>query len=163
VSVYTEGTDSWADIYVGNPANYKYPGAFSINNKIYFIGGINATLTNGTNREVWEFDPSTGTMTRKADIPGSSRHAGFSFAVGNYGYVGCGYSVTMVPTTSVLLTDVYRYDPSSDTWQNLGTFPGGPKTTPVSFVIGKKAYVLTGYNSTNLTADVWEFYDPVNQ
>jgi hypothetical protein len=158
---YNSVTDEWQETYFGNGAANRLPQSFSINGKTYFVCGNNNDLTNGTNNQVWEYDPSTNTMTRKNDFPGKSRYAGFSFSIGNYGYIGCG--VNYVYNVSVeYLDDVWRYNPVTDSWTQFPSYPGGVRSTPVSFVVGNKAYILTGYNTSVTTADVWEFFDPDN-
>ena len=51
---------------------------------------------------------SQNTWIKKADFPGSPRQAAFSFAIGNYGYVGGG---EVSPQNYI--DDFWRYDPYS--------------------------------------------------
>jgi N-acetylneuraminic acid mutarotase len=160
ITEYNSDDNLWNETYNGVAATNREPQTFSIMGKVYFVGGINNTLTNGTNNQVWEYDPETNNMTRKNDFPGVSRYGGFSFSIGNYGYIGCGVNATYSPLTVNYLTDVYRYDPVIDSWTKLPPYPGGSLLVPVTFVIGQKAYILTGYDQSTLLSKVWEFYDP---
>jgi N-acetylneuraminic acid mutarotase len=160
---YNSGSDTWETPYNGIAATNREPQIFSINGKVYFIGGANNQLTNGTNNQVWEYDPDNNSMTRKNDFPGTSRYGGFSFAIGNRGYIGCGLTYVYNPVNIVYLTDVWKYNPDSDSWSSLGDFPGGFKHTCNSFVIGERAYIMTGWNNSDLTSDVWEFFDITNK
>jgi N-acetylneuraminic acid mutarotase len=158
LSRYTEATNSWLQL-PSDGASYYLPSTFSLKNKIYFVGGVNNDLTNGTNQQVWEFDTETNTMTRKRDFPGTSRYAAFGFSIGNFGYTGCGINVIYNQANkTTYLNDIYRYNPDDDTWIQIESFPGGYKVGASIFVLNNKAYILFGYNSSVLTSDIWEFY-----
>lgn len=161
INEYNSSTNTWSETYSGMAATNRQPQSFSINGKAYFVCGGNNQYTNGTTTQVWEYDYVSNTMTRKNDFPGLSRYGGFSFSIGNYGYIGCGVNYIFNGIIQYL-TDVYRYNPANDSWTKIQDFPGGYKHVPVSFVIGNKAYILTGYNMSSLTQDVWEFSDPDN-
>lgn len=63
---------------------------------------------------------------------------------------------------SSVLSDFYEYNPTTNTWTTKANFGGGLRSKMASFVIGNKAYVGTGANSTAFTSgsvDFWE-YDP---
>lgn len=154
---YTEETDTWSQIYTGGPSVYSGPSTFSINNKVYFVGGIDSQGNNITSNCVWEYDTETSTMTRKNDFPGDPIWAGFGFAIGNNGYIGCGEIVTSGGIRRYL-TDMYKYDPMNDTWTQIASFPGGILIGESSFVIGGKAYIVFGHNGASFSSDVWEFW-----
>jgi N-acetylneuraminic acid mutarotase len=154
---YTEASNSWSMVYTGDAAVYSAPSFFSINNKVYFAGGVDSQTSNVTSGKVWELDTETNIMTRKNDYPGKSIWGGFGFSIGNTGYIGCGQNVISGGITQYL-TDVYKYDPVSDTWIQLESFPGGYKICTSTFVIGDKAYIIFGSNGSSLSSEVWEFY-----
>jgi N-acetylneuraminic acid mutarotase len=128
--------------------------AFSIGNKGYVGSGSN---TSAYYNEFWEYDATLDTWSQKTNVPGNMRYQGIAFAIGNYGYAGTGYSVS-VPASS----DMYKYDPSLNTWTAIAPMPVG-RVTAVAFTIGNKGYVLTGDHTSNSqgnpSSDVWE-YDP---
>lgn len=154
---YLSSSNSWSEAYLSASGTiYRSAQSFSINDRIFIIGGCNNDVTNGTNNEVWEYNRTTNTMIRKADFPGISRYGGFSFSIGKYGYMGCGVFYIFNGTIQYL-TDVFRYNSENDTWVKIDQFPGGYKLTSMSFVIGSKGYVAAGFNQNTLTSDVWEF------
>jgi N-acetylneuraminic acid mutarotase len=68
--------------------------------------------------------------------------------IGTKGYVGLGGS-------TVLLHDMWEFDPAGNRWTRKADFPGALQGGPFSFAIGNKAYVGAGTTAS----DVWEF-DP---
>ncbi len=128
---------------------------FAIGSKAYF--GLGYSL-DGLNQEVWEYEPSTDNWTRKNDFPGEGRLGAFSFAAGGRGYVGSGYIYNMTGNSS-WATDVWGYEPVTDTWVQRADFPGGIRSIPGSFVINNKAYVGVGQADGVFYKDYWE-YDP---
>lgn len=157
---YNPGTNAWTVTY--DEPEFANSGSltFSINGKTYFVMGYHVPQNTGTITQVWEYDPVLNIMIRKNDFPGPSRYNGFGFAIDQFGYIGCGRHTDS--ESNIYLSDVYRYNPQNDSWTQIESFPGGLRSSSVSFVIGNKAYILTGYNSKSLTKDVWEFYDPYN-
>lgn len=156
---YSTTDNTWSLVYSSADGTInRSPQSFCIKNRIFIIGGCNNPVLNGTTNQVWEFNESTNTITKKADFPGSSRYGGFSFSIDNYGYIGCGVYYIFNGVVQYL-TDVYRYNPENDTWIQMPSFPAGYKLNSISFNIDSKAYVLTGYdyNTRLLTGDVWEF------
>jgi len=146
---------------------------FSMNGKGYIGTGMTDSILPSS--DFWEYDPSLNTWTRKADIPGNSiypawRHSAFGFVLGNYGYIGGG---TVYPFTTgngyTYFKDFYQYDPLSLTngldtngnpkgaWISKADFL--PRAEASSFSIGTKGYVGTGYDSSAVYKDFWE-YDP---
>jgi N-acetylneuraminic acid mutarotase len=57
------------------------------------------------------------------------------------------------------LSDLWRYNPSDKTWKQRADFPGEARYAAVSFSVGGKAYVGTGYDGKLAYNDFWE-YDP---
>jgi hypothetical protein len=158
ISRYAEETNIWSQIPAEGSSRYNYPGTFSINNKIYFVCGMNINLANGTTNMVWEFDTETNIMTRKKDFPGLSRYGGFGFSINNTGFIGCGMNVIYSPVSVKYLNTVYKYHPENDTWEQIESFPGNNLLCTSVFVIGNKAYLVGGYNQISINSEVWEFY-----
>jgi N-acetylneuraminic acid mutarotase len=157
ISRYNEETNEWSHISSTGTV-YYHTATFSINNKVYFVGGINNVLNNGTTNMVWEFDTETNTMTRKNDFPGLSRYGAFAFSINNIGFVGCGVNAVYNPYSASYLNTVYKYHPATDTWEQIESFPGNNKLGSSVFVIGQRAYIIGGYNQSSLNNEVWEFF-----
>lgn len=107
------------------------------------------------------FGQTENFWTKKADFTGLKRERAVAFSIGNYGYIGTG-----VDTSETVLSDFWKYDPSTDTWTQIADIPGGRRRNAVAFTIGDFAYVGTGMDSVVATApgastlsDFWQF-DP---
>ena len=131
------------------------PGYFEINGKGYLGCGYDMTANK---KDFWEYNPSTDVWTQKADFGGLGRQGPASFAVGGKGYIGMGSTTYPIYT---FVNDWWEYDPTLNTWTQKGNFPGAPRYTPLSFTIGNKGYMGTGWDQfvTPWFRDFWE-YDP---
>lgn len=132
---------------------------FTINGKAYLVSGQNwAPDGIDTIKVVYEFDPvpsgGMGSWIRKKEFPGTPRHSGIAFNIGNYGYVGLGTD------GNKYLNDIWRYDPANDTWTQMKNFPGSARCEAVGFSIGNAGYVSSGWDGSYLK-DFWQ-YDPSN-
>lgn len=99
--------------------------------------------------------------TKKTNFGGEKRTRAVSFAIGDYGYVGCGED-----TVEMTHNDLWRYDPSADVWSQMMTLPASTRRNATGVAIGDKGYVGLGADSSVSTAgsilsDWWE-YDPVS-
>lgn len=100
---------------------------------------------------------SQGTWTPCDTLPNdSAMFQGISgFSIGNYGYAGLGnYSNAII-----LFDELWRFDPSTNSWTKMSSFPGSARVAPASFVIGDKAYLVTGSvkNSGACVTECWEY------
>jgi N-acetylneuraminic acid mutarotase len=152
---YDSLANSWTLLGV-IPSNmgHAFAMSFVVDNKAYVIGGDTGGVPLNT---VWEFDPSTpgNVWVQKNNFPGGIRDAGLAFTVENYGYVGCGFNGTAV------FNDIWKYDHIHDSWSLTSiNLPINGLIFPNSFVIGSKAYILTGGtppNGVNETKRMWCF------
>ena len=112
---------------------------------------------------------SAQTWTEVSSLPNnaSSRNNPVTFSLNGYGYVATGYYNQNRELR--YLNDVLKYDPNSDEWTTLDTFPGPARGFSYGVTTGGKAYMgfgLTsqfdsarmGYVSAYLD-DLWSF-DP---
>ncbi len=97
--------------------------------------------------------------TEKASFGGEKRTRAVSFAIGDYGYVGCGED-----TVEMTHNDLWRYDPVADVWSQMMTLPGSTRRNATGVAIGDKGYVGLGADSSVSSAgsilDDWWEYDP---
>jgi N-acetylneuraminic acid mutarotase len=93
---------------------------------------------------------------QKADIPTKGCFQS-AFVIGDMAYAGLGcLSFSAYQTTDKF----YKYDPSSDTWTPVATFPGGGRYGATSFAVNGKGYVCFGRDDAQVwNKEVWE-YDP---
>ena len=144
----------------------EHPAMISVNNKIYMgCGGNN----NGNLRDWWEYDILTDVWTQKSDLISNERHHPFYFGIGNYAYVGFGHGSYPGPgsnpsSSSYIYNDFFRYDPSSDTWIQLGNFPSEARVAGTQFSYNGKGYILSGDGDDHgplSSGEFWE-YNPLN-
>ena len=102
---------------------------------------------------------SQGKWTSRDTLPDSVMFQGISgFSINGYGYMGLGDNVAG-KTEDYL----WRFDPGTDSWSRKANFPGSARIAPASFVIGDKAYLVTGsvQNAGTCVTECWE-YDATN-
>ncbi len=91
---------------------------------------------------------------QKASIPGISRWGAYSFAIGNFGYIGGGYNLSN-------LYDFWQYDPNSDTWTQKSNCPMATRTAGC-FSINGYGYVVGGIKPPgNTITDSLYQYNPL--
>ena len=98
--------------------------AFSIGDTGYVGTGFGSNSTYFG--DFWGFNPITGLWTQEASLPGLPRALAIGFATTKYGY--CGTGVYGVPGSTVgldFLSDFWRYDPTSGTWDSMPAVPFG--------------------------------------
>jgi hypothetical protein len=131
---YDPQSDRWTQL--GNHPSIQFQSP-------HFILNGNAYVVSGT--QVWQYVPASDHWTRKRDIPGADKRAGFGFSVNGLGYVGGGFYNGGA---------LWEYNPNNDTWTRKNDHPmleyGGNDPSvlsvdAVTFSIGGKAY-LTGTN-----------------
>ena len=156
---YDPSTNSWTQKADLAGAGRWAAVGFSIGNKGYIATGYKNQCCLINLNDLWEYDPSNDSWTKKANFAGTKRLSAVGFSIGDKGYVGlgsdCDYCVT---------DDFWEYDPGNDTWTRKADFAGGARENAVAFSVGAIGYVGTGdyydyYNSTVFN-DFWKF-DPV--
>jgi N-acetylneuraminic acid mutarotase len=100
---------------------------------------------------------SQGIWSSRETLPDSARGEGFSFSIGNYGYIGLGENYNKHPW--VFFDDVWQFNPSDNNWTRKGNFPGKARVWPSFFVIGNYAYVVCGRDSDirNYLTECWQY------
>lgn len=157
---YDPSTDTWTrKAHVPGPpqARVASAAAFSIGSKGYIGTGARGMGDDAHVRDFLEYDPVTDRWTRKADFGGVGRSGAVGFPIGDKGYIGLGFTGSVVGNP--YLSDLWEYDPASDTWTQKADFPGGKTVGAVGFSIGNKGYVGTGASRGGWQKDFWE-YDP---
>jgi N-acetylneuraminic acid mutarotase len=102
-----------------------------------------------------------GLWTQRASLPDSARGYGISFSIGNCGYVGLGIDQNI---GLVYLKDFWQFNSSNNTWSKKTDFPGLARICPATFVIGHKAYVVTGQDTNyGFHNECWEYDATINK
>lgn len=135
---------------------------FVIGDRAYLgLGYNNANSKDEYLLDMYSYSLSDGFWTKMTSFPGIGREYAVSFSVGGKAYVVGGQNTNL---TTEELSDVWQYDPEDHTDGPGGTwtllpdaFPGGPRFSALSFVIGDKAYVGTGSDGDQDKNDMYEF------
>lgn len=136
--------------------------AFSINGKGYVGTGMDnpeASL-GSTLSDFMEFDPITNIWISKASFPGSIG-TGVYFATGfsadSKGYICCGKRGPNDYTD-----EFWEYNPSTDSWFQRQSFPGGVRYQLSSFVVDNLAYIGLGIDQDVYRKDLWQYNPSTN-
>ncbi len=130
-----------------------------MNNKGYIVTGID----NGEyQNDLWEYDPSTDTWTKKRNITNVSDEAyddeyATITGIGKVGFSinGKGYLATGGQTTG---SEVWEYNPATDLWVQKTSFEGSTRTDAVGFA--SETGLCSNRQKRNLIFDdIWGF-DP---
>lgn len=104
----------------------------------------------------YQFDLNTNTWITMNPFPGEARVAGTQFDHNGYGYVlsGDGSDHNYMDTG-----EFWKYDPDTDTWQELPPHPGISRWAPGSFVIEDEVFFIGGQNRVDreIKFDMWAF------
>jgi N-acetylneuraminic acid mutarotase len=138
--------------------------SFVIGNKAYlgggsgFVFGANQT-SNIAFPDLWEYDPSAGTWTPKADIPDFlGRNMSIGVAINNKGYAGLGCNVDQ----TVNHQSFWQYDPLTNTWTAMANIPSNFTADAGAFVLNSNLYLTGGVNLNPLgLSSQFYRYDPV--
>lgn len=152
---YDPSTDAWTQKANFGGGTRAEAVGFSIGNYGY-IGTGNAgigtdDLTFFPQKDLWQYDPTADTWTRKADLPGLIRWAATGFAVGGNGYIGLG-ATGACNSCAVFQNDFWQYDPTTDSWQQIAGFEPPARAFATTFSIGNKGYLGLGN-----AADFWQY------
>jgi Leucine-rich repeat (LRR) protein/N-acetylneuraminic acid mutarotase len=146
VWVYDPANDTWQQKkdFPGDERIYAF--AYAIDGKIYLGNGQNFAegYTNMTN-DLWEYEPSTDSWTETSMILDYNRTSPCYFTIGSVGYYGL---------SGMKDGKMYKLDPKAKIWEKTTDPFSDAETTineAVSFVIGEKAYICTGYDSEGFT------------
>lgn len=127
---------------------------FSIGNKGY-VGALDSSQG-----DFWEYDPTADAWTRKADFGGVPREGVIGFNLNDQGYIGLGRNPG---GSGTYYSDIWKYDPLSDTWEEKKPFPGSVSSTEqVSIDVNARGYVLLFEYLTSLQT-FWEYNPTLDQ
>jgi N-acetylneuraminic acid mutarotase len=152
VRMYQVGRNSWIRRAEYPIRVYSTNGAGVVNGKIYVSGGLTEFHT--TRHELYMYDPATNVWTRKRDMPDYT-WGGITGVINNKLYVlTCTMQDDCYTVNAPL--NLYRYDPATDQWTDLGLSPAQHRP-PMGGTIGGKLY-FTGRSDAG--AALLTVYDP---
>lgn len=130
--------------------------AFVIDGKGYVALGRTAVRSGALN-DCWQYDPEQDNWSHKASYPGIPRVKAMAAVVDGKAYVGLGYNIDKGVYTGGNLSDLWMYDPVTDTWSQRKSFPSTATDACVSFVLDKNIYVGEGFNENSFTDEFWKY------
>lgn len=150
---YDPSSDSWTKL--SSNFAFKKAGAFAfvIGDKAYIGGGVE---NNQYPEDFYEFNgedfkPIGDIRRTGSETFDVTRSGAAVFTIGNYGYVVAGKKGSV-------LSNVWKFDPSKDTWTNEHqSLLGSARENAVSFSWDGKGYITTGNNGSSTFYDTWVF------
>lgn len=142
-------TEEWAqrpDVPYFSSQGIGYNFAFNMGNKGYFMATESNILV--------EYHFGQNAWERKNDFPGNSRLQSSGFYADSIFFYGFGSNT--FNGSSGKLNDLWKYNPSLDSWDSLALFPNGPRDSPVTFGINGNGFVGSEYLGLS-NADLWTF------
>jgi len=103
-------------------------------------------------------DDDPDEWVRGSDFEGLPRSGAAGFTIGNYSYLATGYG-----TNSNRFVDAWRFDPSSQSWDQIQNFPGEARNNAVGFELNGKGYVGLGTNSSKMYSDFYQYNPSTNE
>jgi N-acetylneuraminic acid mutarotase len=101
-----------------------------------------------------------GNWVKWGSFLGTGRFGATAFTIQNTGYVCTGYGTDdSTLNANSDLKSLFAYNPNGDYWTQEENLPGIGRHFAVSFAIGNKGYVGTGYNDTATTNYLKDFYE----
>ena len=122
---------------------------------VIIVGGRSNGVSN-TNNEVWLYNITTNTWTRKNDFPFGGRWRGNATVLHKKGYYLFG-----LDSMDRYRRELFAYQIGNDTWQQIGYFGGGAGRTYAAMVAATEQLVVFG-GKDSLNAyynDTWYYND----
>ncbi len=159
---YNSTTDQWSQKATFPGGARTAATGFSIGSKGYICFGSNTPGDEGWiwYKDVWEYDPSNDSWTRKNDFPGHERYLAVSFVIGNKAYIGNGTYRYNRWTLADYYNDFWEYNPSTDNWTQKSNVPEEGRSGSLAMEIGGKGYIGFGFYYYDTRKKDWWQYDP---
>lgn len=104
-------------------------------------------------------DDLIGNWKSRSDFDGVARNSAASFVIDGSGYICGGYK----STRPYRLSDLWEYNPSTNSWTQRADCPGVERNSAVGFEAAGKGYYGTGYNDNDeYLKDFWEYNPSTN-
>ena len=159
-------TDWWhLDMVNGNwTALADFPGIGRNHPAMVLTGGkvmVGLGSNDGNLGDWWAYDIAEDTWEIRAPFEWGNRHHPFYFGIDGIAYVGFGHGDTENGNLTIY-NDFHAYDPATDSWTQLGDFPGEARVAGTQFAKDGKGYILSGDGDDHGPLDYGECwqYDP---
>ena len=144
---------------------------FAIGNMGYILSG---TDTGGYFTDMWAWNSITNVWNQVASYPAKKRIGTRGVSLNGYGYVLGGEEPAKCYApirhggvcAGTFFGDIWRYNPDSNSWLELDTFPGLARNYAVAVADPNDSTIYYGTGNNNDSAylsDWWAFYIPGNK
>jgi N-acetylneuraminic acid mutarotase len=155
---YDQPTNTWVQKVNMPGVSRSAASAFAIGSNGYAGFGYDMTNGSGTLNDFYKYETVGDKWVRMAPFPGSTRTGAMGFTVDSYGYVCSG--VYSVPGSAfVYLTDLWQFDPGSDTWTSKQAFPGNGRAYGVGLGGPSHGFVGAGSDGAYNYGYYKDFYE----
>ena len=141
---------------------FKSAVSFNIQDNLYILTGQTHTESAffAITDEFWKYDYVNDFWELLNSFPGGKRTRAIAFSVNGFGYIGMGYRIDNIngDLLHVYLNDLWRFNPSDLSWEEMAELPSDGTTSVISFTIDDLAYIV-GPNSGN-GLELW-VYNPI--
>ncbi len=142
---YDIETNSWSQKadFIGGERHHPYH--FTLGESVYVGLGHNHQM-HDVKKDWFRYDAQSDTWTQLDDLPAEGRVAGTQLHHEGYGYAlsGQGEDLTGGFHHPMESGEFWKYDPQTDTWEELTPHPGKSRFAPASFIIDDYAYIISG-------------------
>ncbi len=155
---YDPITNQWLQKTAFPGGRRKSACSFVVNNMGYVGTGyipfnLNVAGTAISYNDLYMYNTTNGTWTKKSNFPGGGRFGMSAFAFDSTGYFCLGAIYVSINTSAK--KDLWAYDTNNDVWKQELDFGGVARTNAIAASVNGKAYVGLP------TKDFWE-YTPTN-
>lgn len=135
---YNPGSNTWSQKANCQGNARRTAVAFAIDSLGYVGTGYDGS---SHYKDFWQYNPNGNSWSQKADFGGSPRYGSIGFAINDKGYIGLGNEGS---AAGPFPTDIWEYNPMTDTWTQRQNFSGNGRYSAVGFSIGDNGYITCG-------------------
>jgi N-acetylneuraminic acid mutarotase len=138
--------------------------SFKVGNSGYIIGGKLMYGSFGASNQIWKYNITTRQWTSEGSLAFGARADATAINAGGKVFVGLGRRLLIINGQNINFEkdDWWEYNPTSNSWTQKTSFPGGARVNAKAYYISNKAYIGFGQNSSGSNVnDMWS-YGPIN-
>jgi N-acetylneuraminic acid mutarotase/peptidoglycan hydrolase-like protein with peptidoglycan-binding domain len=107
--------------------------------------------------DFWQYDPAQDKWTEQAAFLGGKRESAAGFTIANVAYIATG-QYENANNETVYTNDLWAWDGDNNTWTQKASLQSWlARAGAVGFSIGRRGYIGTGGNDSQLFNDFWEY------
>ncbi len=156
---YISAQDTWVQKDSVNGSPKSSVASFVLDGDGWFVSGLGSV---DFSRKMYSYDVGQDDWDDELSIggvngSGLNRGSAVGFSVNGKGYVGLGQG-----NFASFYSDLWEYDPVSESWSQRADFLGSARRQAVSFTIDSFAYVGTGQDQNGYTKDFYKYNSVTN-